>query len=152
MNLEKSPKSALILSAVTVLSFTITDAILNIGIPYWTTGDLNTVVANPASFAQPGNLIGLAFFVLFILGILTAIGAYWLLHFFGARYFDSGSAIRWGLFGFLFAVFLKIPEWVLPSNLGIVRILVQVCGLFAAFFLARWIVPHSPQTERITPP
>ena len=88
MNLEKGPKSALILSALTVLSFTITDAILNIGIPYMSTGDLQTVVANPASFAQPGNLIGLAFFMLLILGILTAIGAYWLFHFFGERYFN----------------------------------------------------------------
>lgn len=145
MNLEKSKRSALVLSAVTVLTFSVIDAILNLLIPYIQSRDIHTIVADPESMNNPGSVLGVIIFFLILLTALTAIGAFWLYRFFGENYFGERSLQRCALFGFLFALFLELPEWFIPSSWGIIRVLLQFLGLFAAFFLARRLIPLSFQ-------
>jgi hypothetical protein len=138
---RKSKQRALELSAVTVLSFSATGAILNILLPYWLSGDIRTVVANPESLAQPGSLLVLLLFLVIILGVMVALGAFWLYRFFGEAHFGERAPLRWALIGVLFAIFLKLPDWLLPAGWGILRGVLQLSGLLAAYFLARWLVP-----------
>lgn len=141
MTLAKSKSSAVILSALTVISFAILDGVLNILIPYWLTGDIHSIIANPDSLRQPGSLLGLIAFLIIILLLMIAIGAYWLYRFFGSKYFGPRGAFRWVIFGTLFALFLKLPDWLFSTNLWPLKLLFQFVGLFIAFFLARWIIP-----------
>jgi putative flippase GtrA len=142
--LKKDKKSAVYLASITVFSFAVTDAVLNLLIPYLISGDIHLVVANPESLHQPGVLLGLLVVLAIILAVLIGIAAFWLYRFFGEAYYGKRGAARWALFGFLFAVFLKLPEWFLPPNLWPVRAILQFLGLFAAFFLARRIIPIRP--------
>jgi len=137
----KSKSRAVLLSLYTVLSFSITSALLNIFLPYWLSGDIHTIVANPESLAQPGSLLVLIIFLVSLLGIMVALGAFWLYRFFGSAHFAERAPLRWALFGALFALFLKLPEWGLPDKWGILRAILQFAGLFIAYFLARVIVP-----------
>jgi len=141
MPFEKNKKNALLLSTLAVLSYSITSAILNMLLPYLLTGDIHTVVAHPENLSQPANLIGLILLTLVVFLVLTAIGAYWLYQFFGDKYFGRGSPIRWALFGFLFALLMKIPDWIFPEIDWILPTVFRIAGLFGAFFLARWIIP-----------
>ncbi len=138
---SKTKQSALLLSAITVLSFSVTGAFLNILLPYWISGDIRTVVANPETLSQPGSLLVLLLFLVIILGLLIALGAFWLYRFFGEDQFRRRAKLRWALFGLLFAIFLKLPDWLLPAGWGILRGILQFAGLFVAYFLARWIAP-----------
>jgi hypothetical protein len=147
MTLEKSKSSALILSTLTVISFAIVDGILNILLPYWFTGDVRSIIANPDSLRQPASLLGLIVFLVIILVLMIGIGAYWLYRFFGPKYYSLRGAFRWVLFGALFALFLKLPDWLFSTNLWALKLLFQLAGLFAAFFLARWIVPLQSGVE-----
>ena len=137
----KSKRSALVLSAITVLSFTIAEAVLNILLPYWVSGDIRVVVANPESLSQPGSLLVLLLFLAAILGLMIALGAFWLYRFFGERHFGGRARLRWMLFGVLFAIFLKLPDWLLSAGWGLLRGILQLAGLFAAYCLARWVAP-----------
>ena len=141
MNLTKSKQSALALSAITVLVFFITGAFLNILLPYWLSGDVRAVIANPESLSQPGSLLVLLLFLVIILALMIALGAFWLYRFFGEAHFGERAPLRWALFGMLFAIFLKLPDWLLPDGWGILRGVMQFAGLFAAYFLARWAFP-----------
>lgn len=138
---SKTKQSALLLSTITVLSFFVTGAFLNILLPYWISGDIQAVVANPESLSQPGSLLVLLLFLGIILGILIALGAFWLYRFFGEAHFGERARLRWALFGALFALFLKLPDWLLPAGWGLLRGILQLAGLFAAYFLARWVAP-----------
>ena len=141
MNLAKSKSSAVILSAITVVSFTITEGVLNILVPYWTSGDIHSIIPNPDNLRQPGSVLSLIAFVGIILVLMIALGAYWLYRFFGPAYFGARGGLRWALFGSLFAIFLKLPDWLFPTELWLLIGLFQFVGLFAAFFLARRIIP-----------
>jgi hypothetical protein len=141
MRETKTKQSALLLSVITVLSFSITGAILNILLPYWLSGDIRTVIANPESLSQPGSLMVLLLFLMMVQGIMIALGAFWLYRFFGQAHYGKGAPLRWALFGMLFAIFLKLPNWLLPTGWGILRVVLQFAGLFAAYFLARWVIP-----------
>jgi len=132
----KSKRNALILSAITVLAFAVTGFILNIMLPYW----LNRV-SNPQNPFQTGGLGVLLLFMVIILAMMIALGAFWLYRFFGEAHFVGNAPLRWALFGVLFAIFLKLPDWLLPAGWGIIRVILQLAGLFVAYFLARWIVP-----------
>lgn len=147
MTLAKSKSSAVILSALTVISFAIVDGVLNILIPYWLTGDIHSIIEKPDSLQQPENLLGLIVFLVIILVLMIAAGAYWLYRFFGPRYFGLRGAYRWVLFGALFALILKIPDWLFSTNLWPLKALFQLTGLFASFFLARWIIPLHRSEE-----
>ena len=148
MSLKKDKKNAFLLSALTVLSYSITGAILNIWLPYLLSGDIHTVVAHPENLSQPANLIGLILLILFGLLSLTAIGAYWLYQFFGDKYFGRRSPTRWVLFGFLFALSMKISDWIFPQNGWILPAVFKIAGLFGAFFLARWIIPPAGKSDQ----
>ncbi len=141
MSLKKDKKNAFFLSALAVLSYSITGAVLNIWLPYLLSGDIHTVVAHPENLSQPANMLGLILLILLGLLSLTAIGAYWLYHFFSEKYFEHGSPARWALFGFLFALIIKTPDWVFPQRWWVLQIALKSLGLLVAFFLARWIVP-----------
>ena len=137
----KSKRNALILSAITVLAFAVTGFILNILLPYWLSEDIHLIVANPESLSQPGSLVVLVLFLVIILGMMVAPGAFWLYRFFGEAHFGGNAPLRLALFGVLFAIFLKLPDWLLPAGWGVIRGVFQFAGLFAAYFLARWLVP-----------
>ncbi|MCZ7551169.1 MAG: hypothetical protein B6D39_02050 [Anaerolineae bacterium UTCFX2] len=144
MTLKKSKRSAIVLSGITVLAFTLTSAALNLLLPYLMTGDIHMLVADPESFSQPSRIASLAAFVILLLIILTGIGAFWLFRYFGEGYFGARSAYRWAIFGLFFALFLKIPDWLVSPELWLLKGVFQLIGLFAAFFLARWLIPLQP--------
>jgi hypothetical protein len=137
----KSKQRALVLSAITVMCFATTSAILNLLLPYWLSGGIRAVVVNPDSLSRPGSLLILLLFMVILLGLMVALGAFWLYRFFGEAHFGEHAQLRWALFGVLFAIFLKLPDWLLPAGWGLLRGLLQFAGLFAAYFLARWVVP-----------
>ena len=66
--LTRSPRSALILSIAGVLAFTLTSAFLNLALPYWLSGDIRSVIADPSSLSRPADLLALA-------AILLAVAA-----------------------------------------------------------------------------
>jgi uncharacterized BrkB/YihY/UPF0761 family membrane protein len=141
--LAKSKRSALLLSAITVLVFGLVSALVNILIPYLLTGDLHAIVARPESLDEPSEFVVLFVFVALLLLILIVIVAFWLYRFFGERYYGPRGALRWALFGAIFAVLLKAPDWFLADNLRPLGDVLRILGLFLAFFLARWIVPFK---------
>ena len=147
MLLQKNIKSAVILSTIIVLSFTLTTAITDILIPYLLNGDISSIVADPQSLAEPGNLIGLGTFVTAILLILIAIGAFWLYRFFGERYYGPRGAIRWALFGITFALLMQAFDLIFQGNLPIIKGILQFLSVFGAYFLTRWIVPMEPSDK-----
>ena len=151
MTLEKGKGSAVVMSACGVLSFSIVDAGLNLLLPYLLTGDIHAVIADPESLKEPGNLLGLVLFLIIVIAILIAVGAFWLNRFFGKAYYGRRGAIRWILFGSFFAVLLKLPEWLFPQGWWILRAIFQFAGVFGAFFLARWLIPiERSGTEAIS--
>jgi len=139
--LAKSKRSALLLSAITVLGFGFISALVNILIPYLLSGDLHTIVARPESLDEPAEFIVLLVSVILLLLILIATGAFWIYRFFGERYYGPRGALRWALFGAIFAVFLKAPDWFLADNLRPLGAVLRILSLFVAFFMARWMVP-----------
>lgn len=139
--LKKGKKSSFLLSAITVLSFSVTSACVNIIIPYLRTGDIQSIVLNPDTFSTQSNVIALIFILSILFLTLILIGAYWLNRFFGERYYGTVSAFRWALFGTLFAILIAAPEWFIPKNLQIVKSLLKFLSVFLAFFISRWIFP-----------
>lgn len=152
--LNKSKKSALVLSCIAVLSFSITGALLYLLIPYLISGDVRVLVENPGALDSPGEIAALTAVIAALLLVLIGIGAFWLYRFFGERYYGGRGALRWALFGALFALLLKLPDWLLPQRLRLLGDLLRFLGLFAAFFLARWLVPieRRPQDIRDAKP
>ena len=139
--MNKTRKSALMLSAAAVLSFAATSAVLNILLPYLLTDDIRTVIEDPERLTQPGQLLALAGILSLFLLILIGLGAFWLYRFFGEAYYGPRSTTRWAMFGALLALFLKLPNWLLPDGLRLVKYAVWILSPFLAFFLARWLLP-----------
>ena len=139
--LTKSKTSAFILSLITVVSFSATSALVNILIPYLISGDIGTVIARPESLKEPGQVISLVGVIIILLMILTGIGTFWLYRFFGERYYGKRSALRWALFGIIFALLLKSPDWLIPERLWLLSDILRFASVFIAFFLTRWIIP-----------
>jgi hypothetical protein len=139
--LSKSVKGAVLLSAIGVLAFALTSAVLNLLLPYLLTGDVHAVIAQPERLQQPGDLLVLAGILIFFLLLLIALMAFWLYRFFGQAYYGPRGAIRWALFGALLALLLKLPDWLAPEGLGFIRDILWILSAFIAFFIARWLVP-----------
>ncbi|HSQ25937.1 MAG TPA: hypothetical protein VLM80_02320 [Anaerolineales bacterium] len=129
------------MSAITVLSFSIVNAAENILVPYLITGNLQMIVANPEELTQPANLIALVSILATLLIIMILIGSYWLYRFFGEKYYGVRGAIRWAVFGSLFAIFIMAPEWILPDHWRIVINLLKFFSVFVAFFISRKMIP-----------
>lgn len=146
--LKKSKTSAFLLSAICVLSFALISALINILIPYLVTGDLQTVVSNPGQLSRVQDILILIGILLVLILGLVSIGAYWIVRFFGERYYGSTGAIRWALFGALFALFLAAPDKLLPENMYIIGYLLKFLAVFAAFFLARFLIPIKKTIKR----
>lgn len=140
MTLQKSKKSALILSGIAVITYSLVSAFLNILLPYWMTGDLRSVVARPENLGRTTDLISLAVIIVLALLALVSLVAYWLYQFFGEAYYGLRGAIRWALFGGLFGLLSQLAFWVFPG-LTVVRVIWQFASAFIAFFLARIILP-----------
>jgi len=135
--LKKSKKSAFILSCSIVFSFVLTSAFLNLLLPYLMTGKLTAIIQKPQNLSTPTEILALVFLLIIIIGALIAIGTYWLYKFFGENYFGARSILRWILFGILFAIFTKSSDWIFSENQVIIKNLVRLAGVFAAFFLSR---------------
>lgn len=139
--MNKTPRNALLLSAAAVLSFAAVSAAVNILLPYLLTGDVRTVIADPERLGQPGQALALIAVIGVFLLILIALGAYWLYRFFGEAYYGWRGAARWALFGALLALIIKLPDWVLPARLWLVKDVIWVLSAFIAFFIARGLIP-----------
>lgn len=144
--LEHSKSSAFILSGITALSFTITGGLLNILVPYLLSGDASLLVANPLRPIQPADILALVAVLLAVLLPLIAIGAFWIYRYFGEAYFGQRGAVRWALFGFLFALALWLVNQIVPEGWWLLRIPLQVAGLLGAFFGARMMMPLVQNT------
>lgn len=145
--LNKSRKSAVILSAAGVLSFTLVSAVLNLLLPYLLTGDVRTIVEHPERLSNPADLIALVLITLVALLALIASAAYWLYRYFGEAYYGGRGAARWAVFGALLALLIKLPDWLLPANLWLVKDLFWVISPFLAFFAARLLFPLRRKTD-----
>jgi hypothetical protein len=145
--LEKSKKSALILSCLIVFSFSLSSAALNILLPYLLTGNINVIIENPQNLSKWTDFLSLTIILLIIIAGLIVIGACWLDKFFGEEYFDNKSVLRWALFGAAFALFIKTPDWLFGENLSTIKFFLRLVGLFVAFFLSRGIFPLDYRKE-----
>ena len=134
----------MILSTIIVLSFSLISAIENILVPFTRTGDMQSVIANPENLSQPANIIALILILSILLIIMILIGAYWLYRFFGENYYGGRGALRWVIFGALFAFLMMVPEWFLPHQWRLIINLLKFASVFIAFFVARKIVPIKP--------
>ena len=139
--MNKSRKSAFLLSAVAVLSFTVISAVVNILLPYLLTGNLHTVIENPERLSQPVQVLALVGILSLFLLVLIGLGALWLYRFFGEAYFGPRGAARWAVFGMLLALLLKLPDWLSPEGSRLVKYAVWILSPFVAFFVARWLLP-----------
>ncbi len=148
MQLAKSKQSALILSAIIVLSFTITTAIVDLLIPYLISGDIHTIVEKPENLARPGNILGLLVFLAVVILVLIAIGAFWLYRFFGERHYGQRSALRWALFGVTFALLMQALDLVFQGRLAILKGILQFLCVFGAYFLVRLLIPLTKPGDR----
>lgn len=138
--LEKSKKSALILSTLLTLSYTITSAFLNLLLPYLLTSDIHTVVENPDTLASPTGTLTLVLIIFILLLLLTLLGAYFMYRYFGEAYFGRRSALRWALTGILAALLFQIPDW-LHLEQSFLKSFWNTASILIAFFLARAILP-----------
>lgn len=143
--LNKSRKSAVILAAIGVLSFTAVSALLNILLPYLLSGDLRVIVEHPERLRNPADLLALTLISLFALLALIASTAYWLYHYFGEAYYGLRGAARWALFGALLALLLKLPDWLLPESWQLVKYILWIFSAFIAFFVSRRLLPLKRQ-------
>lgn len=139
--LEKNKKSAVILSSIVVLSFTLVLALEIMLVPYLASGGIHAIVAYPERLTNSWEIISLVGLIIILLLVLIGVGALWLYRFFGERYFGKRSAIRWALFGAAFALLLKVPDLFTPASIGFLTCGWGVASLFLAFFLTRWIMP-----------
>jgi hypothetical protein len=138
---NKSRKSAFLLSAAAVFSFAATSAVVNILLSYLLTGDVRAVIENPERLSQPGQLLLLAGILSLFLLILVGLGTFWLYRFFGEAYYGPLGAARWALFGALLALLLKLPDWLFSEGFRLVNYAIWIVSPFVAFFVARWLVP-----------
>ena len=145
--LSKSPKGAILLSAIGVIAFALTSAVLNLLLPYLLTGDVHVIIAQPERLRQPGELLVLVGILGFFLLLLIALAAFWLYRFFGEAYYGPRGAVRWALFGALLALLLKLPDWLIPEGLRFIRDILWILSAFIAFFLARWLVPLKQKDD-----
>lgn len=145
--LRKSKSSAVWMSAICVGSFSLVTGLVSIVIPYLVSGNMQTVIADPTKLSEIEDILVLAGLLLVLLLLLILVGAYWMYRFFGEGYYGSTGAARWALFGAFFAFLMALPDWLMPETWSPIIILLKFLAVFAAFFLARKIIPvrHLPK-------
>lgn len=139
--LSKSKSSAVWMSAICVGSFSLVTGLVSILIPYLVSGNMQTVIADPTKLSKIEDILVLAGLLLALLLLLILVGAYWMYRFFGEGYYGNRGAARWALFGAFFALLMALPDWLLPDTWSPVIMLLKFLAVFAAFFLARKIIP-----------
>ena len=139
---SKTPKSATICGSIVVISFSITSGILNILVPPLT-NELSLL--NYQNVPLQSILIYILIVSLLLL-ILIALISYWIYKFFGESYFDKYMNFRWGTFGILTALFIQIPIWLFQDHLPIIRLGLQILGIFLAFGISRTLFPIKKST------
>ena len=105
------------------------------------TGKPTAIVQKPQNLSTPAEILTLVILLIIIVGGLITIGTYWLYKFFGEDYFSARSLLRWIFFGMLFAIFMKSSDYILNENLIIIKNLVRLASVFAAFFVSRIALP-----------
>ena len=144
--LAKSKTSAVLMSALAALSFSLVTAFLSILVPYLASGDIHTILENPESLSQPGSLAALIGIVVILFALLVSVGAAWIYRFFGEAYFGRRGALRWVLFGSLWAALRYVQTWFFPDN-PILETIWEIVGVLGSFFVARWLVPLPKKVE-----
>jgi hypothetical protein len=119
---------------------------MNLALPYLLTGDMRTIIADPARLSRLADVLALIAILLIALLALIAIGAYWLYRFFSPAYFGQRGLARWALFGALFALLIKLPDYLLPPTWWLLNDIILFLDVFLAFFIARWIFPLERQS------
>ena len=137
--LQKSKRSALVLSLITVASFSLMTAVMDIALPYWLTGDITTIVSQPELLSQPDQLAGLFIFITFMLALLVLVGWVWLYKFFSEEYFGRRGALHWALFGGLLGLFIALPGLLFGERWPLLQQILRYASPFPAFFLARYL-------------
>lgn len=137
--LQKSKRSALILSVLAVLCFALMTALMDIALPYWLTGDATAIVSDPNLLSQPNQLSGLVIFLIVMLALLTLVGWAWINKAFGEDYYGRKGAWHWAMYGGLLGLFIALPHLLLQDRLDFLQHMWRYASPFPAFFLARWI-------------
>ena len=149
MQLNKNKKSAIVLSVIIVLSFSLTTAIVDILVPVLFSDSYEyVVVRNTDTAPEPENIFGIAILIFLILIVLITIGAFWLYRFFGESHYGQRSAFRWSLFGIIFALLLQVFDLIFQENLPIIQGILQFLSVFAAYFISRFIIPLELRTKK----
>lgn len=139
--LNKSKRSALLLSIIIVLSFTFSSAIVTMLIPYLLSSDIHTIIEHPENLNTSQALFSLAALLLILLLILIAVTSYSLYRFFGEAYYGQRGALRWFLFGISFPIIGRLPGMFFPNPNGSLAGLWQFLSIFLAYALTRKLIP-----------
>jgi len=149
MQLEKNKKSAIVLSVIIVLSFSLTTAIIDIVVPVIISDSYEYgLLSNTDRGSALENILGITLLISIILIVLITIGALWLYRFFGERHYGQRSAFRWSLFGIFFALLLQAFDLIFQENLPVIKGILQFLSVFPAYFISRFIIPLEPRIKK----
>ena len=137
--LTKSKFSAVILSLIAVLTFSIMGVFLNLLASMLILNRANPAVHPSWQTLSLENIFIPTGIIVVLLIILTVIGAIWIYKYFGERYYGKRGALHWSFFGFILAVLVKLPTWILADRLWLLKYTWLAVSPFVAFFLARRI-------------
>ncbi len=127
--LQKSKRSAFILSAVTAIIYALTEVLISLALEYKKTGqipDIQNVFATSLPFYW---LVAIAAILLVIFICLGGLVIHQI--FKNDFYYGLGGAFRWGLFGFLYAVSQQTYRYIESSLPWYLRILDLVWAAMA---------------------
>lgn len=127
--LQKSKRSALILSAVTVLIYALTELGISLALEYKKTGQIPGI---QNVFATSLPFYWLVAIAVILMVIFIGLGGLVIHQIFkNDLYYGWGGAFRWGLFGFLYAVSQQTYRYIESSLPWYLRILDLVWAAMA---------------------
>jgi len=139
--LSKNKINAIIISAITVISFVLTSALVNIFLPNLFNQDRRPLLGEYQAVRNDTQTAEFAALTSVLLLIMVAILAFWLYRFFGEGHFGKRGAVRWALFGVLFALLLKIPNLFFSNRAPFITSAWGILSVFVAYFLGRKLIP-----------
>ncbi len=145
--LAKSRRSALIIAGIAFLSYALTDLLISLGIYYRTTGTLPPLQEEIQNIPQ---FFGT--YALLIIALLIAIGVGGLLinSLFGEAYFGRRGALRWSLFGMIYALISQGYQSFANDWPFLIKTIIELILVVVTYGLALKLVPlpatHQPMT------
>ena len=132
--MQKSKKNALLISALTLLSFTLSAAVIDF---------LPGLVQGQPLVSQDANLPAIAGLLVFLFLAGTGLFAFFLYSYFGEAYFGRRGVLRWALFGCIFGALIGLPALFNAPEIVCLPLLWGLVSMLPAFFAARWIIPKE---------